>query len=1371
MLHFSAAYWRKLLAVVLAATLDFTRVNAEEEVWTGANGGWWSDDANWADGTAPGPGGSAALALRFTAPSATNATSIHDLNDEFLINLLVFEPAAGESLTLSSLGTKRLALSGPQSRIIQSGPGEVTITAPLALNSSNLVTTFDAAGDLRIEGGITGADAVVKAGTGTLTISAPATFSGDLFVRGGTFALKGDGTVQSASISVESGAKLSLDATASASARLPANQSLTLRGGELSITGDTSAASMAKVGALSAVGAGNTLRLASTQPLTFEFSSRNIGSGEVLVRARRLGGASGTAFTRVISDYPLTGPAGLSSMMYSASGDGPGGERFTIYNSARDAAGVIGLQPLRESALTPASKIKNTVIPRNADVLVQGAARTRGERAKVRTLTFEPGASLTQSAAQTLKVAGSRVLVRSGGAPVEVNGGTIEFGEFGVVTAFGDLVLNAAVAGPQPWVKLGPGLLTLGAQPADGPLIRIGSGPFRPLTADALAANTISMDGEGATLDMGGNSASIGALDYKGTIRFGGATLTLGTARSDFQFRGSFADDGELVIADGGDPRARRSLERLSGPGQPGITLASGRLSYADRLEDAPLPLTLSGGVLEAVSSRVPLIVAGDAVIHANGVLSATPAAISGPGNLRIEPSGGFSIVTPDTHTGTTTIHGGGLFLEGVNGMLSGTSSIRVENGSLTVLYGPSSAGRLNDTTPVHLSGGILAATGPTDGTVVEEIGTLHAGARSGIDLGISARLPASSSVVELRMPRLERSEGGVLEINATRLVERTELKHVSIYVADPPAMIGGGASAGADTSIVPWIVGYEGDHFTPGAFTLVTYDASRGFRALDSAADFAQGFAAVTASTNNVRVSGLETLSAPVEVNALMLSDHLAPPRLEGAAPITVTSGLVLSNSASTSTIAVPLEFRSVEGILHVERGDAVISGEISGSGGLTKTSRRTATLTGLNSFTGGLRILEGTLRFMSDGALGAAPSAIDLNGGTLAYAGSGPAVLNRAISLHGDAGRGSIVSVPVARAGGGTFSSESADALFTVAGPISGPGGLTVRGGNVLLTGANSYSGDTTIAQGSLRFTSDAALGSGSLHLAGGLLEPLSDWTTSRDVNLTSLFPAPVSTGSFDVRWRGELVGDGTLSKRGAGRLTLEKTNHFSGRIEVSEGTVELHHAAPRDPFSIRDISVSAGATLAGTGWWGSSLSSRGRVEPGPGIGEIRASSMTFIGAPGDNATLALEIASPVSFDHASSDYGFSLIGKPELAIDLAYDPADDADSFLIVSIGVGSASGHFYSAGRELQEGSVFAVGTQRMRLSYAGGDGNDLVLYAVSPRRGVASAAGALSGEGIDPAFDPVPEPGGAACLLSALLWFGALRRARLRCGSR
>ena len=191
-----------------------------------------------------------------------------------------------------------------------------------------------------------------------------------------------------------------------------------------------------------------------------------------------------------------------------------------------------------------------------------------------------------------------------------------------------------------------------------------------------------------------------------------------------------------------------------------------------------------------------------------------------------------------------------------------------------------------------------------------------------------------------------------------------------------------------------------------------------------------------------------------------------------------TVNGSVVFNSTADQGgtidageTGTVTGDFQTTSGITFMS---GTVSSAISGTGGVTKTSDGTVTLSGVNTYTGKTAVNGGTLVIADETSLGADPgeSAADqlkLDGGTLQ---------TTATFSIDDANRGITLGDS-----GGTFSPDVSTNL-TLANVIAGTGALTKAGlGQLTLTNANSYSGITDIQEGTLALSGSGSITNSSL------------------------------------------------------------------------------------------------------------------------------------------------------------------------------------------------------------------------------------------------------------------------------------------------
>ncbi|EIR7397357.1 fibronectin-binding autotransporter adhesin ShdA [Salmonella enterica subsp. enterica serovar Kingston] len=276
-------------------------------------------------------------------------------------------------------------------------------------------------------------------------------------------------------------------------------------------------------------------------------------------------------------------------------------------------------------------------------------------------------------------------------------------------------------------------------------------------------------------------------------------------------------------------------------------------------------------------------------------------------------------------------------------------------------------------------------------------------------------------------------------------------------------------------------------------------------------------------------------------------------------------------------------------------------LDNNVTGGGQIVKSGSDELIMTGANDYSGGTTISGGTLSAKDAASLGsgdvdiAENAKLELSQGTLDnnVTGEGQIVKSGSDELivtgANDYSGGTTIS-------GGTLIADHADSLGTGAvansgvlqvgegeleNTLSGTGSLVKTGtGELTLNGDNDYSGGTTIDDGVLIADNADSLGTGAV-ANNGVLQ--------------------VGEGEL----KNTLSGTGSLVKIGTGELTLSGDNDYSGGTTISDGTLTADHA---DSLGSGDIDNS-GVLQVGEGELKNTLSGSGLLVK-TGTGELTLS-----------------------------------------------------------------------------------------------------------------------------------------------------------------
>src|SRR5271157_4787259 len=336
-------------------------------------------------------------------------------------------------------------------------------------------------------------------------------------------------------------------------------------------------------------------------------------------------------------------------------------------------------------------------------------------------------------------------------------------------------------------------------------------------------------------------------------------------------------------------------------------------------------------------------------------------------------------------------------------------------------------------------------------------------------------------------------------------------------------------------------------------------------------------------------------------------------------------TTGSIVGNVIDNATLAF-------------DRSDSVtFGGAISGTGSVVKLGPGTLTLTGANTYTGGTMISAGILQIGNGGTTGSiagnvidnAVLAFDRSdsvtfGGAISGTGSvvnlGPGILT--LTGTNTYSGGTTISAGTLQAGSATaFSPNSAFRVGSILdlngfnntiGSLSGNGTVLNNGataatltvgndntnttfggvlengtsvlqltkigaGTLTLTGANTYTGGTTISAGTLQIGNGGTTGS----IVGNVID-----------NATLAFDR-----SDSVTFGGAISGTGSVVKLGPGTLTLTGANTYTGGTMISAGILQIGNGGTTGSIAgnvidnavlafDRSDSVTFGGAISGTG-----------------------------------------------------------------------------------------------------------------------------------------------------------------------------------------
>ena len=1180
-----------LLAVMVLAS---GHLNAQTtRTWDGGTNGTskaWNTAANWVGDVNPSSGDNLLfdnvnVAASIPSPLTVSATSTFGLitfdnvNNKLPATLIIDSGGSGSTARAITVNSGVTLANSTTTIQFRGSFGSLSY----ALGANNTFT-ISSGGTLQFDSvvPISGSYGITKNGSGTLSLAGTNTYTGSTTINAGTLTISGGSAItDNGTVILANTAGVNFNVNASET--IGTLQGGGTTGGTVNIgAGFTLTVNQTSDQTFAGVIAGSTGALTKTGANTLTLSGLNTYNGTTTISAGNLTISGGNAIADT-GTVTLANTAGVgfnvssNETIASLQGGGSTGGIVTVASGQTLTVAETGTQTFAGSLQGSGNFTKS-----GAGTLTLNGNNTNSGAISVTagTLTFNTfnGSSALSSSVSSLSAnsgtislqdgVGRTITISNGGLSLTgstmvfelgsatdrltfTNGGatlsgtnTIQLADLGSFTA-GTYTLISAASG----LNGGTWALNSSSAPTGFTYTLSNSSTTLSLVATANSAyyywkgangstwgtaNNWTSDSAGTTLIAGapGSNADVvfaatGASNLSNTlgsnyavstvtlntggITIGGAnTLTANTASAsafrDTASSGTNVISANLAGSSAGFNKSGAGTLTLSGANTfgGGLTLSAGTLNLNSATAPGNGSITITGGTLDNTSGT-SLTLTNNNTQSWNGdfAFTGTKDLNMGTGTVALGASR------------TVTVNGGNLT---VGGIISGTSFSLTKTGAGALILG----GANSYTGGTTLSAGTLAINNSGSGGTTSAIGT------GTLTISGGTLDNTSGSTMTLSTNNVQNWNGdfaftgtndlnlgnGAVTMNANRIV-----------TVNGGNLTVGGAISGSTAS-----------------FTLTK--AGAGTLILGGANTYT-GATTVSAGT-------LQTSAANVIADTSALS-------------VSAGAAFVLGGNETVASIAGAGNYSlGANTLTFGDSSSQTVSGIISGSGGsLVKNGSGSITLSGNNTYSGGTTISAGTIKIGDNNALGSGSLKFNASGTGLASSDATDRTIANALGTF--AGSSAIYTFGSAGTGNLTFTNTTSATLgsvrtFTVnnswtsfANAFTGSGhGITKNGtGTLILLGANSYTGATTINAGTLQIGNGGATGSLSTSSAITINGTLT-FNRSGDV---------VQGTDFSTTAIG---GTGSLVQNGTGNLTLNAANNYSGGTTLNSGTLNIKNAS---------------------------------------------------------------------------------------------------------------------------------------------------------------------------------------------------------------